>query len=187
MKEIRGPWTVRKSRTVYKDAWISLRQDKVLTPTGKKSTCTILYVKDGAVVIPIDEHGNIYLIEEFRYTLNKSTVEIAGGGIDAGEDMLVAAKRELHEETGITANRWTHLGTPHVCHFISPAVCGIYMAEGLSFGENTPDQNESIVLKKMSLAEALNLVDTGGISDVLSIAGILLLSRELERRKKDTV
>jgi 8-oxo-dGTP pyrophosphatase MutT (NUDIX family) len=185
MREKRGPWTIVGTKIAYKDDWIAIRRDKVITPGGARSTYATLVAKDGAIVVPVDEVGNVYLGLEFRYALGRENLEIPGGALDPGEGELEGAKRELREEAGISAERWTHLTTSHVFHSLSPAVAGIYLAEGLSFAEQKLDHNERIELRKMPLAEALRLIDAGEITDTLTIAGLLFAARHLAARAKE--
>src|SRR5436305_465953 len=106
----RGPWKVLKSDSVYKDPWLELVRDEVIRPDGQPGTHTIAYIKPGVSVLALDADGTVCLTHEFHYGVGRVTLEVVSGGIDEGESPEDAAKRELKEELGITAEEWSDLG-----------------------------------------------------------------------------
>lgn len=111
VKQRKGPFWLVSSRQIYKNPWISVREDKVIRPNGKRGIFGIVEAQPGSSVVPVDEYGYCYLIKEYHYGVNKITIELVSGGMDKGESPLRAAKRELLEEAGLKSDRWVYLGT----------------------------------------------------------------------------
>lgn len=99
-----GPWKIKESKEKYQNHWMKVYEDKVVRPDGKDGVCGIVKMLDGVCILPIDDLGYIYLIEQFRYALGKNTIEVAGGSIKKSEKKENVAKRELKEETGIESD-----------------------------------------------------------------------------------
>ena len=154
----KGPWTITDSKTVYKNPWINVREDKVIRPDGKEGIFGVVEMKPGVSVLPIDDEGSVYLIKEYHYAVECETVEAVSGGIDKGEAKEEAAKRELKEETGIIANEWIDLGAidPFTTVVVSPNY--LFLARGLEFSKAGPEGTENIKVIKTSLEEAIKLV-----------------------------
>ena len=161
------------SELIYEGSLLKVRRDKVTSVNGE-SYREILEHNGGAVILPIDEDGTVYLVKQFRKAVEKVMLEVPAGKIDPGEDPFETAKRELREETGITAKEITHLTDIYPSVGYSGEVLYIYMAKGLTFGETDFDENEAIDMVKMSLDEAYDLVMKGEISDAKSIVAILM-------------
>src|SRR6188472_2783561 len=105
-EETHNPWTTRASRPVYENPWIAVREDQVIRPDGQPGIYGVVHFKNAAVgVLPVDERGGIWLVGQYRYTLDLYSWEIPEGGGPAGEPPEVTAHRELREETGLTAGR----------------------------------------------------------------------------------
>lgn len=131
-----------------------------------------------AAVIPVDSDGNVYLVRQFRAPLEKVTLEIPAGKLDfKGEDRFECAKRELREETGYAAGKWTHLTdlatTPGFCD----EIIGIYLAQDLIPGETDPDDDEFLNVVKMPLSEAVDLAMRGEVPDSKTICGLLMADK----------
>src|SRR3712207_4165057 len=106
-----NPWKTVDSRTVYDNPWINVREDQVIRPDGAPGIYGVVHMKNQAIaVLPMDKDGSIYLVGQYRYTLNAYSWEIPEGGSPEGEDPLETAQRELLEETGLVAASWKLLG-----------------------------------------------------------------------------
>src|SRR6478609_1426384 len=104
-------WKTLSTETVYENAWLELSHRDVINPSGNKGIYGLVKFKNQAIgVIPLDAEGNIYLVGQYRYAIDEYSWEIPEGGGALNADPLDAAKRELKEETGLVANKWTKLG-----------------------------------------------------------------------------
>ncbi|TVZ37953.1 NUDIX domain-containing protein [Alteromonadaceae bacterium 2753L.S.0a.02] len=169
-----GGWQQLSVTDIYENPWIKITHEEVLTPKGSPGIYGVVHFKNRAVgVIPIDNEGNTWLVRQSRYTLDCYTWEIPEGGAPYGEDMMVAAQRELEEETGLLAAQWQELMTLHQSNSVSDEVGKIYVATELSVGVQQLEDSEDIVVKKLPLREAIAMVESGEITDAMSVAGLL--------------
>jgi ADP-ribose pyrophosphatase len=161
--------------SIYNGHVINLEKWDVTLPNGKPAMREVAIHKGASAIVPVDDEGYVYLVRQFRTPLQRVLTEVPAGKLDsAGEDHLVAAKRELHEETGFTAKKWTHLvdlaTTPGFC----TETISLYLAEGLTRGETDFDDDEFLDLVRMPLNEAVRTALTGGFEDAKTIAALLL-------------
>ena len=132
-------------------------------------------------MLPLDDGGNVHLTEEFHYGVGRTTIEVVSGGIEPGEDAEIAARRELAEELGITAEEWTDMGVcdPFTSIVVSPT--RLFLARTLSFGDAALEGTERIHRRAIPFAEAVQMVFdsriTHGPSCVLILKTQQLLSR----------
>jgi len=175
-----NPWTTRSSRHVYDNPWISVTEHQVVNPGGKDGIYGVVHYKNQAIgIVPVDAEGNTWLVGQFRYPLDRYSWELPQGGGRADEDPLDAAKRELSEETGLSAARWAPLCSFDVSNCCSDETGHLFIARELTEGEAHPDDDEQIEVRKMPFAEALAMVRRGEITDLVSIAGLLQAERFL--------
>ena len=106
----RGPWRVLGTREVYLNPWIRVREDKVLRPDGEPGIYSVVEFQPAVGIIALTNDEQIYLVGQYRYPTGTCSWEFISGYCEPGEELLVAARRELSEETGLTATRWTALG-----------------------------------------------------------------------------
>lgn len=174
-----GPWTIRDTRTVYRDPWIHVTCDDVLRPDGNPGTFSVVHLKPGVTVLALDENRTVYLTKEFHYAVGRETIECVSGGIESGEDAALSAARELEEEIGIVAKRWTPLGVcdPFTSSVVSPTQ--MYLAEELQMVDARPEGTEQIERVSFPLTEALAMVERGEITHSASCLAILLTARRL--------
>ena len=173
-----NPWQKIAYYEVYDNPWINVRHEDVIKPNGKPGIYGIAHFKFlAAAVVPFDDDGNVWLVGQFRYTLNEYSWEIPMGGGDLTIDSLETAKRELKEETGLIASKWTSLGKLHTSNSVTDEVGYMYLAEGLTLSEAEPDDTEVLQIKKVSLVEAIRMVMESEITDSLSVAAIMKVAR----------
>ena len=179
----KNPWNTLKKEEIYDNPWITVFHDEVINPGGEKGIYGRVQFKNIAVgILAIDKQGYIYLVGQFRYAINQYSWEIPEGGCPKGEDPLEAAKRELKEETGITAETWTELQLLHTSNSVTDECAIIYLAENLSFGNSEPETCEELSLKKIHEKEALEWVMEGKITDAISVASIYAYQQIKKKR-----
>lgn len=175
---IENNWKTLTSEIVYENAWLELDHRDVINPSGKNGIYGVVKFRNKAVgVIPIDDEGNIYLVGQYRYTLEEYSWELPEGGAPLGEDPFVAAQRELKEETGLIAERWTKIARIHTSNSATDEEGFLYIAEGLSQFEQEPEDTEVLEVRKVTLSEAVEMVMKSEITDALSVCGILMAAR----------
>ena len=168
-----GPWTIKSSKTKYQNSWIEVIEDRVIQPNGNDGIFGTIKMVPGVSVLPIDNQGNVYLSREFRYVIQKNSLEVVSGCIEPNEEPIAACKRELKEELGISAEKITDLGVtnPFTSAILSPAY--LFLAQNLTFGRAVPDGTEIIEMVKLPFAEAIEKVMNSEIHHGPS--GLLLL------------
>lgn len=170
---------VLNSEVAYKGKVFDVYKDTVLEPGGKEQTREVVRHGGSVVVLAADDEANaddptVILIRQYRHAAGQFLVELPAGRIDAGEAPLAAAKREMIEETGFRAKRWTLL----VKYFASPGFLGewmqIYLAQGIKAGEAKPEEDEQIEILPTPLSEAMKLIADGKIHDGKTLIGLSL-------------
>ncbi len=156
---------------MYDNPWISVSHREVTAPTGNPAIYGLVHFKNTAIgVVPIDSDGNTWLVGQHRYTLDQYMWEIPEGGGLPSEDNIAVAKRELREETGITANRWTQLLELHTSNSVTDEYAVGFVAQDLMFGDCEPDDTEALQIKKLPLQSAIDMAMDGRITDGLAMA-----------------
>jgi 8-oxo-dGTP pyrophosphatase MutT (NUDIX family) len=169
-----NPWKTTGSQLKYNNPWIAVTEHQVIQPNDEPGIYGVVHFKNKAIaVLPIDEQGKTWLVGQFRYPLNQYSWEIPEGGGPDGEEPLETAKRELLEETGLTAANWELMGTAHLSNSVSDEVGLYFLATGLTQGTSCPDPTEELAIKHVAFSEALNMVLAGEITDSLSVMAIL--------------
>jgi 8-oxo-dGTP pyrophosphatase MutT (NUDIX family) len=136
-------WKKVASKIVHKNAWFSVRQDKVITPLGGNGQYNVIQRHPCVCIVPLNEDNEVYLIELFRYPTSRYSLEIPTGSSD-GENILTAAKRELKEETGLVAKSWRRVGKFEVANGISNEIGYVYIARGLKSVPGNKQAEEGI-------------------------------------------
>ena len=166
-------------REIYENPWIKVDEHQVLNPSGGKGIYGKVHFKNKAIgIIPVDKENNTWLVGQWRYPLNEWSWEIPEGGGKLDLDPLESAKRELKEETGITATQWKMIQRTHLSNSVSDEEGFIFLAEGLVEGNTELEETEAdMKVWKLSLREAVQMVIDGKITDSLSIMGLLAVAR----------
>ena len=182
MNTEKNPWKTISIKEVYDNPWINVTHREVLTPAGTPGIYGRVHFKNTAVgIVPLDEALNTWLVGQYRYTLDAYSWEIPEGGGAVGRSSLEAAKRELQEETGIQAERWTKILDLHTSNSVTDEYGLVYVAQGLSFGEAEPEDTEDLQVRKLPFAEAVEMVMRGEITDALAMTAILKTKLLLDR------
>jgi len=177
-KDNTSPWQTLKSEVVYDNKWIQVRHEDVLNPSGGTGIYGVVHYKNKAIgVIPIDEEGYTYLVGQYRYPLNEYSWEIPEGGGPLGDDPLEGAKRELLEETGLIAEKWTQIARVHLSNSVGDEEGFLYVAEVLTQAQAEPEDTEQLHVRKVLLSDAIKMVMRSEITDSLSVMGLLKVAR----------
>lgn len=174
----KNPWKTKSQKLIYQNPWISLEEHEVVNPSGKDGIYGIVSFKNKALaIIPIDQQGNTWLVGQYRYSLKAYSWEIPMGGGPVNQDILVSAVRELREETGLSAKKWTNIMRIHTSNSVTDEEGFVFLAEELEEGETDFDETEVLQIKKLPLKEAIEMVMKGEITDAISVAGLLKVAR----------
>ena len=170
-------WKRLDSRVVYENPWMEVREDHVINPGGGRNHYGHIHFKNRAIaILPLDDEGNTWLVGQQRYTLGEYSWELPMGGAPLDEAPLSAAKRELKEETGLTARHWSEVMRLHTSNSITDEVGIVFIAEGLAQGETEFEETEDLEIRKLPLDDAVQLVNDGEITDAISVAAILRIA-----------
>ena len=169
-----NPWKALKKRLIYSNPWIKVEEHDVITPAGTEGIYgKVLFQNKAVAIIPLDQDLNTWLIGQFRYTINEYSWEIPMGGGPIHQSVLESAQRELKEETGLSAKKWTEIMRIHPSNSVSDEEGFVFLAEELSPGETEFEETEKLEILKLPLAKAIDMVMKGEITDAISIAGLL--------------
>ena len=178
-----NPWQTLSSEPKYQNPWIRVREDQVLNPKGKPGIYGVVSMKNKAIgIIPLDADGNTWLVGQYRYALNEYSWEIPMGGGLIEVDVLDSAQRELREETGLVAARWTRIARLHTSNSVTDEEGFVFLAEDLTQGEWEPEDSEDLRLWKLPLAQAVAMAMNDEITDAISVAGLLKAEKILATR-----
>jgi ADP-ribose pyrophosphatase len=189
-KKLRGKARVLSSKTVYKGKVFSVTADQVIEPGGVTARRDVIRHNGSVVILAVDHSRNpadpadpdILLIRQYRHAAEQFLLELPAGRIEPGEKLIPAAKRELIEETGYRAKKWSH----HVRYFASPGflseAMNVLLAEELTLGAAAPEEDERIEILMTPLSEVLRLIHAGKVLDGKSLVAVLLYA-SLHRNK----
>ena len=158
MAQQHGPWTIQETSHKYHNSFIDVSEDQVLQPNGQSGMYATVKMKPGVAILPLDNNGFVYLIQQFRYALGKESIEVTCGAIDEGEAPLEAAKRELQEELGVIADEWIDLGVLDLDTSIVDCPVHLFLAKQLSFTKTNREGTETIKTIKVALNVAGQMV-----------------------------
>jgi len=179
MASMDGRFVRRERRVAYENPWITVWHDEVDRPDGSPGIYGVVHFENMAVgVVAVDADDRTVLVGQHRYTLDAWSWEIAEGGVPAGESALDGARRELREETGVTATTWRELATVDLSNSSSDERAVLFLATGLTIGDATPEPTEALEIRWVPFAEALAMTLDGRITDVMSVAAIQRVALE---------
>ena len=172
-------WKRLTTKTVFENPWISVHEERVINPAGGENNYGRVHFKNQAVaIVPIDDDGNTWLVGQHRYTLNEYSWEVPMGGSPEGEDPLETARRELKEETGLSATEFEQVLRVHISNSVTDEVGFVFIARGLSEGETDFDDSEVLEIRKLPLDEAIQMALDGRITCESSVASLLRVALE---------
>jgi 8-oxo-dGTP pyrophosphatase MutT (NUDIX family) len=179
-----GPWKKLSAERLATYKIFALERERYVSPrTGAELNATILAAPDWVNIVGITREGDFVMIRQFRFGSELMTIEIPGGMIDAGEEPLLAAKRELREETGYVAERWTRLGRFAPNPAFQRNYLHTFLAEGcVREGELVQDPGEDIEVLLMPERDVTAALVDGSIDHALVVIAFHAL--ELHRRTR---
>ena len=170
--------TTLSSREVYRNHWMRLREDRILRSNGEPGIYGVVEKDDAAIILPID-HDRVWLVEQFRYTIQERVLELPQGGwemeVEHPEEL---ARGELREEIGMEAAEMTHLGTLWIAYGFARQRQHVFLASGLTATEKDPDPEEhDLAVRPVPVEEFEEMMRSGVIRDncTLSAWGLYLL------------
>lgn len=165
-----GPWTVTRETPVYDNPWVSVIDHKVIHPNGAPGQYGVIRFKNRAVgVLPVDRDGAVWLVGQHRFPLDAYSWELPEGGAPLAEEPLAAARRELKEETGLSAGQWIELSSFDISNSVTDEAAVCFLAADLAVGDAAPEPSEDLNLRRIFFNDLLHEVLTGRIRDSLTI------------------
>lgn len=166
------------SKEIYNGRLLHVFRDEVKLPDGRTAEREWIKHPGASAVIPITDEGEVILVRQYRYPVGRVTLEVPAGKLDViGEEPLACACRELAEETGCSAREMKYLTAIDTTVGFTNERIYIYLARGLAVGPQRLDDDEFINVVKMPLADAVEKVMSGEITDAKSCIAILMASR----------
>ena len=168
------------SEVLFEGRVITLTKDTALLENGKTATREVVHHHGGACIVPYFEDGTICMVRQFRYAMQQELWELPAGKLEAGEDPLEAARRELEEECGLTAEHYTSLGEFYPTVGYDTEVIYTWVATGLKETHMHLDADEFLTPDRVPLQKAYEMVMSGEIKDGKTVAGVLKLKALLD-------
>jgi len=168
------------SRAAYRGRLLKVNEDEVSLPDGSTALREYVLHPGAAIILPVFDDGSVLLERQFRYPLGQHFYELPAGKLEADEPPLETAKRELLEETGYLAGEWRELGRFHPCIGYSDEQIDFFLARKLEFKGAQPDEGEFLETLRMPLAETLDWIRRGRITDGKTILGLFWAEKLLK-------
>lgn len=170
-----SPWRTLTAREVYRNPWLTVTEYQVIRPDGQPGIYGVVDPGDNATIVALDADEQVWVVEDFLYPIQRRCWFLPGGAIDTGEEPLLAAQRELAEETGLSAAQWDHLGAFYLTPGIATQLSHIYLARGLTHGAHQRDPGEaSMTTRPLPLREAYRASQRGESPSAVSALGLAL-------------
>jgi 8-oxo-dGTP pyrophosphatase MutT (NUDIX family) len=172
------------TREIYRNPWLRVREDEIERSNGTRGIYGVVEKDDCAIIVPI-QGDTIYLIEQFRYTIQQRSLELPQGGWETADvNPEELARGELREETGLTAASMTFLGTLWIAYGFARQKLHVFLATGLTPAGAAPDAEEhDLVLRTASIADFEQMLLDGTIQDSCTVAAWGLYGLWKERHK----
>ncbi|MBX3064305.1 MAG: NUDIX hydrolase [Anaerolineae bacterium] len=169
------------SESIYSGRVIKLQVDSVELPNGQTSKREVIKHPGAVAMVPIDSDGRVIMVEQYRYTIGKMTLEIPAGTLKPDEDVVVCAERELQEETGYKPGKLVKLGAIYLAPGYSTELIHLFLATQLVESPLNMDEDEFIEVKRLSFSEIIAQIAEGKIQDAKTISAIMMARQKLEK------
>ena len=164
--------TVHEVKEVYRNQVFAFLTEDVTLPNGSRAEMAFVRHPGSTAIVPLVDDDTVILERQYRHPVRDYLFEIPAGTMDPGETALACAQRELEEETGYVAREFVELGTVHILPAYSDEIIHVYLARGLSPTRQNLDQDEIINVFEYPLDEALQMIQTGQITDAMTILAL---------------
>ncbi len=173
-------WKKLESEIVHKNPYFKVTKDKVKKPNGNGGEYFSLNLPPCVIIVPLTNDNCVYFIRTERYTTNLTHYELPHGSSD-NEDVLVAAKRELQEESGLVSKNWEEIGIQEVANGWTGQLSYVFIAKNVTKTDLNQKASEGITqIKKVTLKNALEMIGNGEITESNSIAALTLAAVKLK-------
>ena len=181
--ETKGPYKVLSTRNAYENPWLSVREDRVIRPGGKEGYFGVIKMKAGSSVLALTRQSEVYLLREYKYGIERNSIELMSGALEGEETPLEAARRELKEELGLEADEWIDLGVVDPFTTVVHSPNYMFLALGVHEGERSPDEGEVLEVIKTAFSTAIDMVMRSEITHSASCVLILKADKYLQGRE----
>ncbi len=178
-----GKWKVASRKKLLKTKFFDVEEEKIILPNGTKHIYKTVVRKPVSMVIPLTENYEVYIIKQYRYLYNDYLTELVAGHVDDNESPLAAAKRELKEETGLTARHWEEIKRLEGSASVFKSRVHLFLAKDLEEGKSSPEEGEETELIKAPLKKVVEMVMNGQINTVSTMYAILLLDKLVKEKR----
>ncbi|MDC1106465.1 NUDIX hydrolase [Prolixibacteraceae bacterium] len=169
-KKTDSPFQLISQVEIYSNPWVSLREDRCISKDGNDCIFGITRVIDGIAVLAIDHNRDVHLVHEFKYAIQRRSIEVVCGGMDTSDPSPeFAAQRELKEELGITASKWSYHGAIDPFTSVIDSRVHLFVAEELQFGEINREEIEDIEAVSYPFDVAYKFIEKGVITHAPTI------------------
>lgn len=168
-----------ESESIYNGRAFHIRRDHVRLPDGRSTKLDIVEHVGSAVIVPVDDEGNMYFVRQYRHAARLDMLELPAGTLELGEDPLVCAQREVREETGMASGNLQEIGGFYLAPGYSTEFMRVYLATDLRHDPLEADADEFLSVEKVPVAEAIRMAETGHLPDAKSLAALLLAKPHL--------
>jgi ADP-ribose pyrophosphatase len=169
-----------KSETVFSGRAFSIRRDTLRLPDGRENSFDIVAHIGSVIILPLDANEQLFFVRQYRHAAGSELLELPAGTLDPEELPEDCAKREVREETGMSAGNLEHIGGFYLAPGYSTEYMHVYLATDLRHDPLKADDDEFLSVEKYPLKDAMAMFERGEIQDAKSIAAILLARKHLE-------
>jgi 8-oxo-dGTP pyrophosphatase MutT (NUDIX family) len=180
----KNPFKTLSTKIVYQNPWMRIREDAIIRPDGTEGIYGVMESRNSVAITALNEKNEVYIIRSFKYPVSEWSWGLPGGGGE-DEDALIASKRELAEETGITANEWNVLGETRVSSGLMTERMAVLLARDLTFGEKIDADDSDLISegKFVSFDTIDEMIKDHQIDDAQTVTGLYLALRWLHRNE----